>query len=68
MKVKWLSPVGKCDFCGKDLNKGKFFYDFKSNSGPWGLGCQECFELHGCGLGTGLGQKYNAVTREKVEE
>lgn len=68
MKIKWLGTVSsKCDFCNNDMKDEKFFYDFKSNFGPWGLGCEKCFKLHGCGLGTGKGQKFNMVTREKVE-
>lgn len=63
--AKWLSEVGKCDICKSEM--GEFFYDFATVMGPWALGCEACFRKYGRGLGTGLGQKYNTETREKVD-
>ncbi len=66
-KVKWLSPAEKCDLCGVELRNYEHFYDAKTYQGPWGLLCPVCFDIHGIGLGTGKGQKYNYETKEKIE-
>ena len=57
-KAKYWQGVAprKCDICDSPLIKG--FYDAKTTKGLWGCMCQKCFKLHGWGLGTGLGQKY----------
>ena len=55
-KVYWLSPVKNCDICNTPL-VGKIV-DGKTRMGPWALMCVSCHELDGCGLGLGLGQKY----------
>jgi hypothetical protein len=44
----------------------KHFYDFKTTSGPWAIGCEKCFEKRGMGLGIGRGQKYELKTLKKV--
>lgn len=38
-------------------------YDGKTKGGPWANMCQECFNKHGIGLGTGRGQRL-VVTRK----
>jgi len=43
----------KCDFCPTDAR-----YDGQTGMGPWANMCQEHFDQHGVGLGTGKGQKY----------
>lgn len=32
-------------------------YDARTKDGTWGFLCEECFDEHGIGLGTGLGQR-----------
>ena len=70
MKIvkKWLSgkPIN-CDICGHEFDSGdKYFYDFKTTMGPWGLGCEKCFRKENGQLGIGLGQKYSLKTLEKI--
>ena len=69
MKDKWMGtkPI-KCDICGHQFNdQDKHFYDFATRQGKWALGCAVCFGKHGHGLATGLGQKYDLKTLEKVD-
>ena len=48
-----------CDICGGQI--GAVFYDCRVPSvGSWGDICHNCFQSHGCKLGTGRGQKYKA--------
>lgn len=61
---KWVGERPKnCDFCQKPLQK--FFIDGKTSLGPWGILCLSCHSIHGIGLGTGKGQKYNLETLER---
>ena len=68
MKKKWLSNYDKCDICGC-LIKGKvpYFVDGKTTFGPWGLQCPSCHKQYGCGIGYGIGQKYDGTTAELIE-
>lgn len=67
-KKKWIGTwPAECDICRFPLNKGSYFVDGKTVSGPWALMCPKCFKFYGIGLGTGKGQKYNSKTREKME-
>ena len=66
-KKEWRgeNPIA-CDICGHKFGTNdKSFYDFKTKMGPWGIGCQSCFQKYGNGLGTGCGQRYNLKTMEK---
>lgn len=47
-----------CDFCRKIFDKEKYFIDGKTNKGPWGLMCKDCFSKYGIGIQWGLGQLY----------
>jgi hypothetical protein len=49
----------ECNICKEDMKDEVEFYDFKTIGGPWADGCEFCFDLHGLGLGTGKGQRYN---------
>ena len=51
-----------CDFCKKDLT-GQDRYDFATRTGPWSVGCKDCFEKHGIKLGIGWGQRFDAKGR-----
>ena len=66
VKKKWYGTIGDCDGCKTDLNDGHFFFDAKTTFGSWGLLCESCFKKYGVGLGSGLGQKYDTVSMEKV--
>ncbi len=65
MTRKWLGSTPICDFCKKKPTS--LFVDGHTEYGSWALMCMECFREHGTGLGEGHGQKYDAVTLEKVE-
>lgn len=55
--VYWAgTPPVRCDICHKAL--GATFFDARAQTGHWGCLCQTCYTVHGVGLGTGLGQKY----------
>ncbi len=50
-----VHQLPKCSFCDN-----KASYDFKTKHGPWGYGCESCYNEHkvpGSGLGTGKGQR-----------
>lgn len=53
--VYWNGNVKNCDICGGDFKST--MYDASTRHG-WGNLCHYCFTIHGKGLGTGLGQKY----------
>lgn len=55
MRIVWLSPLHGCDLCGAAFDS--VMYNAKVR-GPWGNICQTCFDVQGCRLGTGLGQRY----------
>lgn len=65
---RWLQkPPVRCDVCSRGFTeKDQHFFDAKTKQGPWGLLCQQCWNLHGVGLGVGLGQKYSFKTLEQV--
>ena len=66
MAKKWMGTVPKsCDLCNKPLKQQ--FVDGKTQRGPWALMCGVCHSRNGYGIGTGLGQRYDLVTLEKVE-
>jgi hypothetical protein len=68
MTKKWLgSWPTKCDICKVNLANEPKFIDGRTQEGPWALMCLLCYRLHGVGLGTGKGQKYDSKTLEKVE-
>ena len=53
----WVGkPPEKCDICSEPIKD--VFIDGQTDWGPWGNMCPECHALHGRGLGTGRGQKY----------
>lgn len=70
MTKKWLGDQTNCDICEENLNwcaNKQWFVDGKIKGGPWALMCPRCFEMYGVGLGLGKGQKYDCVTKEKIE-
>lgn len=70
MTTHWIGDVPeKCDLCrGLMRSHGEHWVDGKVRGfGPWANMCERCFEECGVGLGTGIGQKYNLETKEKVE-
>ena len=54
--IKYINPPKVCDNC--KLPFKKFMYDAKTVYGPWANLCNDCFNVIGVGLGTGLGQQY----------
>lgn len=63
--VKWIGDAEACDICKRSLDAG--FVDGATRGGPWALMCLQCHRLHGVGLGTGRGQRYDGKTKEKVD-
>jgi hypothetical protein len=61
---KWFGDT-KCDFCHKEC--GKTLYDGMTDMGPWAVMCQQCFRMHGVGVGPGKGQKYKKVGSDYVK-
>ena len=55
-RAVWSGSITKCDICKLPIETK--FVDGKTTSGPWAIMCPVCFTLHGVGLGTGLGQRY----------
>ena len=54
---KWLGPIPtKCDICEGKISSA--FVDGRTTHGPWAIMCPECHRVHGNGLGTGRGQRY----------
>jgi len=64
--MAWSSPKPEeCQACHGTL--GSIFYDcFVPQMRTWAIVCHACFRSYKCKLGTGLGQKYNRTTLEKV--
>ena len=57
MSVKWTGDLSHgCDICKRPF--GRFMYDARTVQGRWGNLDDSCFIMHGVGLGTGQGQKY----------
>lgn len=59
----WIGSPVTCNICSKEAPD--CFVDGQVIPSPateffsgWTIMCQECFKLHGKGLGNGLGQKY----------
>jgi len=48
-----VAALPDCDIC----QKAKAQYDAKTITGQWGYMCQQCYDVHGLGLGLGVGQK-----------
>ena len=65
MSKKWLGIVTNCDICHTPFTD--VFIDGRTITGPWALMCPSCHEKHGVGIGAGIGQKYDAITKEKME-
>lgn len=58
-RKRWLSPMPEgCDICSTPFEEETFMIDGKTRYGTWGCMCVSCHLSVGCGLGTGLGQKY----------
>lgn len=49
--------VSRIPACDINAAHGNAVYDGKTRMGSWAFMCQQCFDLHGIGLGTGKGQK-----------
>lgn len=67
MIKKWRGKQAKCDICKVRFSNQPWFVDGRLRTGSWALMCARCYEQYGIGIGTGRGQKYDAVTKEKLE-
>lgn len=56
-------PV-KCDICDQQCHST--YVDGKTKQGPWATMCPKCHLAWGVGIGTGKGQRYSAISREKI--
>jgi hypothetical protein len=57
-----VTKLPKCDFCADLYIVNQAEYDGKTSTGPWANMCTFHFEVHGVGLGTGLGQRLKLVS------
>ncbi len=55
-KKYWIGDVDQVDDFNKPIN-GEFI-DGKTRMGPWATMTPQSYRLHGVGLGTGYGQRY----------
>lgn len=46
-----------CDICIVSGKPEDAAYDGRTKDGPWANMCEDCFKVHGVGLGLGKGQK-----------
>jgi len=69
MTKKWYGTwPANCQICSKPLGDQPFFVDgCQRKTGQWALMCPMCFMHWGYGVGTGVGQKYDSQTLEKIE-
>jgi len=51
-----VSEIRNCDMCHQDPPVPAYA-DGKTTFGPWANMCKPCFEIHGVGLGLGMGQE-----------
>jgi hypothetical protein len=66
-QTKWLGKAENCDICEKSLTHFPKFYNGRiAGYSIWALMCQECFNAYGAGLGLGLGQEYDSMTKVKT--
>ena len=77
MTTPWVGQVpDRCDICNRPFSecrdrrdpesKGETFVDGRTIAGPWANMGEGCFKIHGVGLGTGKGQRWNWITGEKI--
>ena len=53
-----VAVIPDCDICKYHWGKTTpATYDGKTHMGPWANMCEDCFQCHGVGLGTGRGQR-----------
>lgn len=65
-KKRWQGqPPTHCDLCGRKLSQQ--FIDGMTQMGSWAIMDPGCHHYKGVGLGTGIGQRYDFVTLEKLE-
>ena len=51
-----VPEIRNCDMCHQDPPVPAYA-DGKTTFGPWANMCKPCFEIHGVGLGLGMGQE-----------
>ena len=51
-----VPEIRNCDMCHQDPPVPAYA-DGKTAFGPWANMCKSCFEVHGVGLGLGMGQE-----------
>ena len=51
-----VPEIRNCDMCHQDPPVPAYA-DGKTTFGPWANMCKPCFEIHGVGLGLGIGQE-----------
>ena len=55
-----VARLPACDICKVEFSSSEpnlAAYDGKTTSGPWAYMCEDHFDGHGVGLGTGRGQR-----------
>lgn len=54
-----------CEFCKRQPD---IIVDGKTTQGPWAWMCVEDHKIHGVGLGTGKGQKYQIIEGKHLKK
>lgn len=57
----------KCGLCEGSLFSGIWFADAYVPGYAWGWICKECALQHGVKFGVGRGQKFDSVSKDKIE-
>jgi len=57
--VTHANPPASCDLCGSPIIDE--FVDGVTKMGPWANMDLVCFNIHGRGLGLGIGQRYRLI-------
>ena len=60
----WTKKAPKrCEMCNNEFKR--FFVDGRTQFGAWAMMCLHCLDEIGVGLGTGKGQLYMRVGRDR---
>src|SRR5262249_32280646 len=55
------TPPSTCDICNSAISSHGFFVDGLTDVGAWAHMCAHCYIRQGQGIGSGVGQLYQAV-------
>jgi len=65
---QWLGNQSACDICNTSFADIPWFADARLRNGQWAIVCPDCHADFTSGkFGVGVGQKYDANTKIKLE-